>query len=84
MKTKFSVTQEHIDSGEPANASVCPIALAIREKLNLNSVKVFPSSVRLDSHPSYPLPRSAQRFIVRFDQGYPVKPFNFVLEIRKK
>lgn len=80
MKIKISVTQEHIGEGSMRNPYHCPIALACKSTgLVIKAVKS--TQIVLPEWGHIPLPRSAKRFISKFDNGKPVKPFNFVLEI---
>ena len=79
----IKVGQKHIDDGIPLSCSVCPIALAIDETTGKfatvgNSLCSI-SEQDIDTMMNIELPRSAQRFIRRFDNGQPVKPFNFYL-----
>lgn len=74
---KIKVTQDHIDRGKAFNCGYCPVALAIREQAE--TVAVSRREVRITAW-HYDLPRSAQRFIDRFDLRKPVKPFTFILK----
>ena len=75
------VTQEHIDKGRRRATSACPIALALKEQLGHEVVVgEFSTYIGINSD-SIPLPRSAQRFVARFDRGKPVKPFNFRVQL---
>lgn len=90
MKRKMvHVTQEHIDNGYAYDDRECPIAHACSD-VGLNRPSVDWTYVMYREcdcrtcfckrHKAY-LPRSAQRFIKRFDTGKPVKPFNFFLKV---
>lgn len=75
-KTLMKVTAEHISAGVRNAPQFCPIAIALKTQLNPGFVSV--GSIRYNVEDNrYKLPRSAQRFVARFDKGKPVKPFNF-------
>ena len=80
---RVEVTQQDITLGEPAEATSCPVALAMR--------RTFPKAdpwvgiVDAELHESYPdisLPDEAIAFIERFDRNDDVKPFSFEIEVR--
>jgi DNA gyrase inhibitor GyrI len=76
---KINVCQEHINRGERKRCDRCPIALAVKDKLeskdiNVNAMGIF---VGLYCQFKWHLPKSAQKFIKRFDAGGHVKPFTF-------
>jgi hypothetical protein len=63
----------------------CPIALAVRDTFTTDSVTVSETNVVVHGL-YYDLPRSAQRFIQKFDSYpfenvKPVKPFKFFLTL---
>ena len=66
------VTQEHIERGVKKSCTYCPIGLAMHEAGIEESL--FQYLWRME--PPMP-PDSVRRFIMRFDQGKPVEPFNF-------
>lgn len=80
MNIFIQVKQEHINRGQRHTATACPIALAISEQLGTEAIvgpefaNVVLSDLELQR---FRLPRSAVRFIRRFDQGEPVAPFRF-------
>jgi len=79
---KIQVTEEHIEAGVREDCYLCPIALAIKEQVEIKSVSV--ASVANINYMSgtrkvYKLSRAAINFIERFDGGKKVKPFNFVM-----
>ena len=80
---KVTVTQDHIDNGEALNDMYCPIALAIKDQLpDAKWVSVGPmdAAVCLDVEKdpvSYILPDVAADFIMSFDCGCEVEPFEF-------
>lgn len=83
MKKLISVTEEHIKNGEPSMCRYCPIAWAIGlackpflfKEVREDCVVVTETEDRVR------LPRSARRFIHRFDSGKSVKPFRFYLDV---
>lgn len=59
----------------------CPIALAVKDTFTTDSVTVSETNVVVNAL-YYDLPRSAQRFIQKFDENVkPVKPFKFFLTL---
>lgn len=88
MRKLIKVTESHIATGLRGRCMDCPIANAINDTGRAyGSTKVRSTHVDL-IHAEGPsgsrhvkLPRSARRFIARFDNGEPVKPFNFFLEM---
>ncbi len=81
---KIKVTQKDIENGEPCSVNRCPIALAIRTHIN-KRVWVRGGSVSVMGgmwaiHETN-LPRSARRFIHRFDNGNKCESFNFMLKL---
>lgn len=78
------VTERHIRLGQKADPSECPIALAVRDTLRLESsycVRVGPDILVWGPHgaASYNLPSEGQHFISRFDAGLRVFPTNFMI-----
>ena len=84
---KIEVTQKDIDKGLKLTCYYCPIALAFKRKVKSEircSVAVKTKKVHYfygKSWVSYDLPKEATKFIQRFDNDEPVKPFTF--EIKK-
>jgi hypothetical protein len=74
---KIYVRRRHIKNGKPQRRTRCPIALAF-EELTGERPYVDPDCINTRTE-GYVLPRSAQRFISRFDSGKPVKPFAFTI-----
>jgi hypothetical protein len=87
MKKTITVRQEHISAGIKLNCLACPIARAVAEQVpELNQPRVRDKAVSTGwsiegNLKTYLLPRSAQRFIKRFDKGKEVLPFRFTLVI---
>lgn len=84
MKKLIKVTEENIDNGCPRVPSRCPVALAFKENGFLYAHVGNPScKLTTPDQKEFDriLPRSASRFIRRFDQVKPVKAFNFYINI---
>lgn len=89
----LEVTQEDIDNGKRRNCSLCPIALALMRKFNLDPsedsldaarvgltmASIFPVMDRKRKSQYFYLPDEASEFIKDFDSKLPVKPFSFTL-----
>ena len=78
----IKVTKQDIKTGVSGCPYSCPIANALNKQLNLPEdtyVAVRPTDVGFSYSviPDIPLSRSAKRFISRFDNNKPVKPFKF-------
>jgi len=93
VRLLVEVTEKHIRRGRSlcglpgARITSCPVALAIRDRLSVPpDIKAYPQ-VKCDrvifgvfDQPCLPLPRSAQRFISKFDSTTKGKPFRFYLQ----
>lgn len=79
MKTLIKVKRKHIINGRRGSCKVCPIAKALVEQFDTTMVNVDGEFAQVNLVSSK-LPRSASRFIDRFDDGKKVKPFNFFWE----
>jgi lysophospholipid acyltransferase (LPLAT)-like uncharacterized protein len=83
----IQVTQKDIDKGLKSTCYYCPVALAFKRKIkseipcgvavNAKNIHHFHGK----SWDRYNLPKEAKKFIQRFDNDKPVKPFSF--EIKK-
>ena len=89
---KIKVTQHDIDYGVRGEYSLCPIARAVKHKINGevmvygDDMSIFTTDIirryRYYKLPqNYKLPQKAKDFMQRFDDGKKVKPFTF--EARK-
>jgi hypothetical protein len=74
---KIKVTQKDIDKAS-FGCNTCPISQAIMRQLNIEYVSTFPCGIMFNEN-IYNSPKSAVRFINRFDNHKLVKPFNFIL-----
>lgn len=84
------VREEHIALGASDNCSYCPIALAIGDTIPFPILRSPPvvtngvvNFVMNESLVYSILPRSARKFIKKFDNKESVKPFNFYLNPKK-
>ena len=86
---KFSVTQKHIDHGEPRQIGYCALALCAAETLKVDVCATFShlyvgrlyGSKTMFSH-FVKLPPEASTFIEHFDEcKSSVAPFEFELEL---
>ena len=75
---KIKVTQQHIDAGIKKKCLYCPVALAIKDVFPTEYVNVSDLYVRIGDN-VYDLFPIVTRFILDFDYGYPVSPFEFEL-----
>ena len=80
---KFTVTKQMIKDGKPDNVCFCPVALAIKAKLPKLSFRIEASVVVIESVGYFELPQRTIRFIKKFDEGKPVRPFTFCLDLYK-
>jgi hypothetical protein len=89
MRKLISVKKKHINAGLGGICMYCPIALAVAEQtdwvaeINKDGIQYL---IDDELHGIFrdqevELPRSARRFIARFDKGLPVRPFSFYLEV---
>ena len=79
----IDVTQEDIDNGVRAMCDKCPIALAIARKIKCDIyvstflTRLYYEDLGLEFSNSTPM----YTFVKNFDQGVPVQPFSFELDI---
>lgn len=87
MKKLISVKSHHIKEGRKGSPLNCPIALALKEQEIFSDPVVGKDEIHLVrgiTFVTYRMPRSAKRFIKKFDASKKVNPFNFVLDFHKK
>jgi len=82
---EVDITENHITNGRRTDYSRCPVALALKEKLNAgeNWVVVFSREVCIKygtSYYWYVLDKEVTNFISEFDRGKCVRPFKARLE----
>lgn len=75
----FKLTQKHIDNGEPSEPACCPVYHAVQERTE-QEVLVGDDYIRIGGKDIL-LPYEVQEFIYEFDNGRPVEPIEFELEI---
>ena len=86
MRTvEITVTAAHIARGKRCTSTACPVALAIKETLHPLSVNVQSEVINFGVpggkfSPVRP-PAEAAYFVDEFDDGIPVKPFTFTLDV---
>jgi hypothetical protein len=82
---KFNVTKTDIRKGEDGNGHNCPVARSIRRKLGLRSQDVAVTGLEVEiKGREYVAPQAVDDFVNRFDGHYGVKPFSFVLPIKRR
>lgn len=80
MKTiKVKVTLGHIALGKKVSDTECPIALAFRDA-GLKAV-VGHTVMHVNGYVIKPPPEQCRAFVSEFDQGKPVSPFEFHVEV---
>ena len=80
MKDVVHVTKKDIETGARFDTSCCPVALAVKRHTNTKYVRVYNGQKAIEAlGVKFILPRSAARFVRRFDNNQPVKPFRFIL-----
>lgn len=72
------VTPDDINKGTVGNSTECPIAQAVKRRLNSSDVWVYPEAMYVDNV-RYEMPRIAAEFIVDYDDHQPVQPVRFKL-----
>lgn len=85
---QFKVTKKHIKNGEQGNAEGCPVFLCLNEKTKgLNSVYTYVNFNYTDNPEdningiSLPTPEGVRKWIYKFDDGHPMEPMTFELDI---
>lgn len=80
---KISVTKSDIEKGLLGDPFSCPVARAIR-RASGKDFWVRYAWICNNSGYVHDLPIAAQKFINRFDDELPVKPFSFNLKLKRK
>ena len=80
------VEQRHIDEGVPNEPGMCPVALAIKGQPGCRRVlvghcggHVYFENFRPPA--SFHLPKKVSKFILDFDEGEDVEPFEFKMNL---
>lgn len=84
MKITVKVEQKHINNGTKGNCYSCPIARAISDIDGMEWVQVDHFDIKGTFNGvgfCMTTPQICKRFMFDFDQGYPVTPFEFELEV---
>lgn len=90
MRKTISVTQKHINKGRREEPSACPVYFALKDNgidvstVGWYTVELLPNNFNNRSTKNYlSLPRSASRFIEKFDTNgrKAVKPFRFYINV---
>jgi hypothetical protein len=87
MTTTITVTADDIAKGKPCSAGRCPIATALNRSLSdeySNTLVGHHFASVLGKRGRWvqiKLPDNASRFVRAFDEGQPVEPFSFAVEI---
>ena len=76
----IEVTQEDIDNGEPGGIYSCPIAESLKREFGSSICVVGQKTCTVGSATIW-LSDNVTRFINDFDNGEPVQPFSFLLEV---
>ena len=74
------VTQDDIRNGVQCDAMLCPVALSLRRSLPGRTVTAGEFTIYIDDG-MYAAPVAVEEFIENFDDGAPVQPFEFELEL---
>jgi hypothetical protein len=84
----IQVTQADIDRGTPSNPCDCPVWHAIAralpwlsEPFTVGPLGLCATSDLLGTSGGIALPDEAHKFMSRFDDGRPVRPFAFTLDL---
>ena len=77
------VTQLDINLGQSRRSCECPVALALYRTFDKRMTVGYTTCTFIDTFESYYLPENVSAFISHFDQGRPVKPFSFVINLKK-
>ena len=72
------ITWAHIRDGQRGSDCDCPIALAVKDALLTNSVRVGADGIYIN-HLRWDVDKEDLKFIERFDNGKRVRPYSFRL-----
>ncbi len=76
---RVHVTAEDIAKGRRDSCVDCPIARALK-RVTTDEVQVTSENIQLGDASVHP-PHAARMFVFAFDEGRPVEPFSFSLEV---
>lgn len=77
---RFSVTNDEITDGRIRDCERCPVALAIRKQLPHLRVSVSKVAIIIQGA-VYNVSEPIRKFLLDFDNGRPVEPFEFELPL---
>jgi len=78
MKHKIEVTQQDIENGRTHSAFANPIAFAVRRAVGGRALVIVNGAIATGKYAQ--MPRDASDFLLDFDCGLMVSPFEFELE----
>lgn len=87
MIQRVDVTAEDISEGVPKSSRKCPVAFALKRvagrpvAVGIDTVCMRPDATGGKAMCDYALPTIAQVFIADFDDGKPVLPFSFAMDV---
>jgi len=87
METKeieINVTENDIKLGKSRSCDFCPIARAIKRRIKKGICVQVYFSLHCNRKFICDMPDTASYFVRSFDDGYPVSPFRFKIEIPKE
>lgn len=76
--TNIRITEAHIRDGVKGSECDCPIALALRDTLFTDAVRVNGEGIFVNNR-KFNMDKEDLRFMERFDNGQRVKPYSFRL-----
>ena len=79
---KITVTQRDIERGSKFHCTRCPVARAIRRKLNCRLEVFCTYGLLFNPKQYFKIPSIASIFIKDFDNEKPVRPFSFELKVK--
>jgi hypothetical protein len=77
-KKKITVTAADIQNGVREDGNCCAIALAARRVFHSRVEEIAVEEWLTVGARTFTLPKNAIRFMDRFDNGQPVRPFSFI------
>jgi len=83
---EIQITEQHIKEGKPKRCALCPVALALKESLNVSVVSVYYDTIiivhKVGDVRSYQTPKDLREFLKNLDACRPMKPLKFELPIK--
>ena len=78
---RFNVTPKDIREGIADNCIKCPVARSLARRFPNQGIYVSPYTIAIgDTY--YLMPGIVKRFIEKFDNNEPVKPFSFLIDLK--